>query len=481
MGISFNASSLLSGNGINVNSVVTSLQTDATAQVTALQTDQTNLQSNQVLMTGINTDLSALGSAMSALSDPAGVMAGMSATSSESAIVTAAAQNGATAGNYSVVVSTLATTGTLYTDEVANATTSILPTGQSTGNLAVQIGGTGGTTADIAITAGSNDTLTTLAASINTQSTASGWGITATVVTDANGARLAISSQSTGSGGALAIAAATGSNTSSLVFEPPVGGTNANITINGIPYASTTNAVTGAIPDVTLSLTSADPATPVQLTVGSNTTAITSAVASFVVAYNKVSADLNTQFAVNASSNTQGPLGSDSALRLLQASLAADITYATSDATSSSSGFTNLAALGITMGSDGTMSSDSTTFDNAMKANPSAVANFFQNSTATGFANNFSTDLNNLTDPTTGVMSVDIATNQTQQIALTTQITNLQSQLAAQKTELEARFTTINASLEMYPFTLAEVNAELGNTSVVTGASTTPTAGYSTG
>ena len=59
----------------------------------------------------------------------------------------------------------------------------------------MQIGGSSGTTADIAITAGSNDTLTTLAASINSQSATNKWGITASVVTDASGARLAIYSQ----------------------------------------------------------------------------------------------------------------------------------------------------------------------------------------------------------------------------------------------------------------------------------------------
>ena len=156
----------------------------------------------------------------------------------------ATAQAGATAANYTVVVSSLASAGTLYTDEVANATTSILPSGQTSGNLTLQIGGSSGTTANIAITAGSNDTLTTLAAYINSQSTTNNWGITASVVTDADGARLAIYSQATGSAGALSIPTSSGSNTTSLTFEPPVGGTNADITVNGIPYASTTNTVT---------------------------------------------------------------------------------------------------------------------------------------------------------------------------------------------------------------------------------------------
>ena len=231
------------------------------------------------------------------------------------------------------------------------------------------IGGTGGTTANIAITA-SNDTLTTLASSINSQSATNKWGITASVVTDATGARLAIYSQSTGSTGALSIPTGTGNNTTSLTFEPPIGGTDAEITINGIPYASSTNTVTGAIPDVTLTLVSADSATPVTLTVGPNTTAITNSINNFVMEYNTVIGDINTQFAANPSTNTQGPLGPDSYLRTLQSSLAADITFTATDPTSVSGGLTSLAALGISTNSDGTLTVHQSPIDTPTSYSP---------------------------------------------------------------------------------------------------------------
>jgi flagellar hook-associated protein 2 len=246
MGISFNAASLLNGNGIDVNSVVSEIQSAQTGQLTVWQGDVTTLQTQATALTSINTDLSNLATAVQGLTGAGGALSAVTATSSESAIVNATAQTGAATANYTVVVNGLASTGTLYTDSVASATTSILPSGQSSGNLTFQIGGSSGTTASIAITAGTNDTLTTLANSINTQSTAHNWGVTASVVTDANGAHLALYSNATGSAGALSIPA--GGNTTDLTFEPPVGGTNAEITINGIPYASSTNTVTGASP-----------------------------------------------------------------------------------------------------------------------------------------------------------------------------------------------------------------------------------------
>jgi flagellar hook-associated protein 2 len=483
MGISFNAASLLNGNGINVAAVVAEIQAAQSGQLKAWQSDVANLQTQATAITSINNDLSNLATAVQGFTGTDGALTAVTADSSESAVVYASAQTGAATGNYAVVVNGLASTGTLYTDSVANATTSILPTGQSSGDLKLQIGGSGGTTADIAITAGSNDTLTTLAASINSKSAANKWGITADVVTDADGAHLAIYSQSTGSAGALAIA----NNTTSLKFEPPVGGTNAEITINGIPYASTTNTVTGAIPDVMLTLVSADPATPVTILVGPDTTSITNSIDNFVTEYNTVVGDINSQFTINASTGAEGPLGSDTDLRVLQSSLAADITYATTDSTSVSSGFTNLASLGITMNNDGTLSVDSTTLTGALTSNSAAVQNFFTNANSTGFADNFSSDLTNLTDPARGVLNEDLASNQSQQSDLANEITNFQTQLAAQRTALDQEFNTVNANLEQYPFTLEEVTAALGSlssgsstTTSTTNTNTTPTSGTST-
>jgi len=491
MGISFNAANLLNGNGIDVNSVVSEIQSAQSGQLTAWQGDVTNLQTQATAITSINTDVSNLAAGAQGLTGSSGALTAVSATSAQPLIVSATAQTGATAGNYSVVVNGLASIGTLYTDEVTSATTSILTSPATSGDLALQIGG--GTTADIPITAGKNDTLTTLANSINSLSATNKWGITASVVTDASGARLAIYSQASGSPGALLVT----NNTTSLVFEDPVGGANALIHINGVPFSSTTNTVSGAIPDVTLNLVTADSATPVEVTVGPDTTAITNSINNFVVEYNTLIGDINTQFTVNAATNTEGPLGSDTYLRSLQSSLLANMAYATTDPTSVGSGLTNLASLGIVMNSDGTLTVNQTTVDTAteyspgfpdvLAANLSAVQNFFTNANSTGFADNLNAALANLTEPSTGILNEDLAANQSQQAGLTTEITNFQTQMAAQKIQLDAEFSQVNANLEAYPFLLQQVTEILGSMSSgnltatpATNTNTTPTAGQST-
>ena len=480
MGVSFNAAALLNGNGIDVKSVVTAILNQEAGPLAIWQNEQTDLSTQAGLLSGLNNNLSSLQAAVVALANPTGPLASQSATSSDSSILTASAATTATAGTHQIVVSNLATTGTLYTDPLTNGATSFLTSPATTGDIKLQVGGVSGTTHDIVITQGSNDTLNTLASYINAQN----WGVTASVVTDANGARLALNSQSTGTPGALAIT----NNDTGLVFNAPVGGTNASLTIDGVPFSSTTNTITGAISGVTLNLASASPATTVQLVVGPDATQATNAIASFVSAYNALVGNLNTQFTVDPTTNTEGPLGGDSALRSLQSSLLNDVTYSITG----NSGLANLASLGIDMNNDGTLTVNQVATDthpslaNVLATNPSAVQSFFQNSTGTGFANNFNNDLVNLTDPTDGIMNVDIAGNSTQQHSLTAQITNLQDRLAAEQATLTLQFDQVNATLEAYPSLLLEVTAEIGalngnyNTSN-TSNNTAPTTGTTAG
>lgn len=478
MGISFNAASLLNGNGIDVNSVVDQLQSTASGQLKIWQQEQSTLQTQSTALTSINTDLSNLAAAVQTLSDPIGAFSALTATSSLPAVVTATASNSAATGNHTLVVSGLASSGTVYTDALANAKTSILPTGASGADIKVQVGGSSGTTHDIQITAGSNDTIETLAAYINQQSTDKNWGVSATVLTDASGTRLAISSKATGTPGALTI---TGNTTldnngdpsgtpTDLTFEAPVGGTNAIFTVDGIPFSSTSNTVADVIPGVTLNLVS--PYTgQVQIAIQSDTSQITSAISNFVSAYNTVIKDINSQFAVNATTNSQGPLGSDASLRSLQSILMNDVTHAIAG----NGGLVNLAAIGVNMQNDGTLSIDAQTLSNTLASNPSGLQTFFQDATS-GFATNFNKDLLSLTDPTQGPLGLDLAEKATQQNAISKQISDFQDQLAAQKQQLLTEFSQVNAALEEYPFLLQEVLTQLGNTSS-TSSNTSPTKG----
>ncbi|HUA16184.1 MAG TPA: flagellar filament capping protein FliD [Verrucomicrobiae bacterium] len=474
MGISLNPSTLLNGQGIDVSSLVQQILSQNSGQLTVWQNEQMTLQGQASDITVLNNDLSNLSTAVQALSDPLGALTAMTATSSDTGIVTATADTSATSGTHQIVVSNLATAGLVYTGYVSGGPdASFLPDGATTGEIDLQIGGSSGATQPITITPGSNDTLNSLASYINQQN----WGVTASVVTDANGSRLALVSQTTGSAGALAITA----NDTNLAFQTPTGGTNASLTIDGIPYSSTTNTISGAISGVTLNLAGADANSPVQLSVGPDTTQATQAISNFVSAYNQVINDINQEFTVNAASNTEGPLGSDTALRSLQSSLMNDVTYAVSG----NGGLVNLASLGISMNDDGTLTigtaPDGQTLSQVLASNPSAFQNFFQNASSSGFANHFESDLNNLTDPTLGVLNVDLAQNKAQQTDLSNTISNFETQLSAEQQQLTNEYSQINASLQAYPLLLQQVTETLATmgsqSSGSTSASPTLTSG----
>ena len=564
--ISLNSATLLSGNGIDVNSLVAAVQAPVQSQIQLYQQQQTGLQTQASLLTTLNSDLNNLASTVNSLTDVLGPLTAQTVNSSQPSILTGTAQATATPGNHTIVVSTLATQGTLYTQPVTDASASILPAGQTTGDLQIQIGGLTGQTRDIPITQGSNDTLTTLANYITAQK----WGVTGTVLNDASGARLAVYSQSTGGTGAISVL----NNTSNLTFNASVGGTDATFTVDGVPFDSTTNTFAGAIPGVTLNLLAAIGTVPVQVSVGPDVTQATQAINNFVSAYNAVIGDINQQFTVDPSTNSEGPLGGDNSLRLLQSSLLADAAYtpangtlfanAVADANTSilpsgapsadlqfqigtsgptfdvpvstgsndtlnslasyinnqswglaatvlngpsgarlaitnnsstigavnvvnnTSGLTfnppvesvfgNLNSLGITTNDDGTLSVNASALKTALTSDPSGVANFFQNIASTGFANNFAGDLQNLTDPTVGLLSVDLSQNQQAQTDLSNTVTNLQDQIASQQTQLIAEFSQVNALIEAYPFTLQAIDLQLG-IQPSGSTNTTPTAG----
>ena len=85
MGISLNPASILSGQGIDVTSVVQQIIAQQSGPLTVWQTQEATLQSQSIALTAINNDLGHLATAVQALSDPVGVFTTQAATSSQPA------------------------------------------------------------------------------------------------------------------------------------------------------------------------------------------------------------------------------------------------------------------------------------------------------------------------------------------------------------------------------------------------------------
>lgn len=446
-GLNINTTGLGLNQGLNVQQTVAALVAAAEQPLTQLQNEETNYKNQQSAAQNVNTLLGNLQTAILALQDPAGGLSDTAATSSNNSIVTATSTPGASSGTHTVTVTSLATTSAYDTGALASGTTAISP-----GSFSLQVGSNSPVTVTVS-SANNNTTLNTLASYINSQN----YGVTANVVTDANGARLGIVSNTSGAPGNLSI---TG-NTTSLAFNQTVTGANSSINVDGVPLNTTSNTVTGAIPDVTLNLTgtSSNPAT---VTVGADTTQASTPINNFVSAYNAVVQAINTQFTYTQGATSQPALFSDSSLQSLQQSLYNDVNFSLSG---SNGGFNTLASLGITVQQDGTLQVDSGTLNNAISSNPNAVQTFFQQNNGTnGFAVNFGNDLLNLTSPTTGPLYLDLQGIDQNEQDVQSQITAFQANVNQEAIQWTQQYAQVNSLLQTLPLQIQQINGELGNT-----------------
>ena len=427
------------GAGIDVISVVQQILNSDRAPETLWKSEQSTLNVETTSWKNLQTNISTLLNKVRGLSDVIGVFTNRTATSSQPAVLTATADSSAPVGNHVITVGNLATTASYYTGALASSSTNF-----ATGSFTLQVGSNSPVTVTVD---SSNNTLDKLAAYIN----ANNFGVSASVVNDASGARLALVSQTTGQPGDLTISG----NTTGLSFTKSASGTNASLTIDNVPITSTSNTVTGALPGVTLQLMGQS-STPVTLSVAQDTTSIKQAINDFVDSYNAVISAINVQYKVDPNTYAAGELANDSTLRSVQSSLLTDVTYAISD----NGGITGLASLGINMQDDGTLTVDDTKLSSVLGKNLAQVQNFFQSVTPAGFGSNFAADLTQMTS-SAGPINTDLAQIAQQQKTLTDQISQLEDQLTVKQTRLINQYSQVNAALQEFPLLMEEITGQL--------------------
>lgn len=432
--------------GIDVTAAVNAAVTAAEAPENAWESQGSTLENQISYLTQIQTDATNLDNDMQSLNSVTGPLSARTVTSSNSSVVTATAASGSTVGNHVVTVNNLATTDSWTSGTFASSST-VLPAGTIT------ITPSSGSPVTIT-TDGSSTSLNDVANQINSDNL----GVTADVVTDATGARLAIVSNSTGSAANFTVSS---SNPSGFGFTQPVTGANASLTVDGISISSASNTVTGALPGITLNLLSANP-NAVSLGVAPDTSAASTAINQFVSDYNTAIQDLNSQFTFSTSTNSEGPLATDSVVRNLQSELmqAVDYTYTPSSGTTT---MPNLSSLGISVNNDGTLSVDSGTLTSALQNNFSDVQSFFQGSSFNGFANSLDQQLTSYLAPGDGAFTVDLQSMNSEITDLQTDITNFQTNyITPLQTQLQSEYSQAEILLQQLPTEMQQINTELG-------------------
>lgn len=451
VGLSFGSAT--SGTGFDVATTVASITALSSAIETPWNTQLTSLKAQDTALTTIGTDLATLSTAVSALTDLTGVMVEKEGSSSDTGVLTlTSASSAAVAGSHTVVVKSLASTASNYSDAITDATDTL------SGTLSIEVGsGTTATTQTITI-GSSNDTLATLASTINDGS----YGVTAEVVTDDDGSRLLLTSSTSGAAGALTLGGTlTDSTTGSTVgFTAGQVGADASLTVDGLPTTSSSNTVTGAIPGVTFQLLSTGTPTTtdgvttneaVQVQITNDNTAVETAVQAFVTAYNTVAGDLKTQAGDDASGDPE-PLYGDPTMALIQSQLSTSL-----NGGAASGSVSYMEQLGISANPDGTLTLDDSTLNSILNSNYADVTGFFQNTGSWGLG--LSTTLDTLgSSETTGAISLELSQNSNVESSLNTDITNEKALIATQTTNLTTELNTANQELQAIPEQLSEVN-----------------------
>lgn len=369
------------GSGLNVSQLVSQLvAAERAPQERRIARQQSEVQSDLTAFGQVRGVLLGLQVAANAL-DSSGAVVGRKATVQQGAGFTASATSSAATGRYSIEVESLA--AAQKQQSAAFSDTADLGTGAITFTVGSD---------SYTVTLGATTTLAELRDAINTAT--GGKGLSATVVKGDAGSVLVLNAATAGTAGAIGVSASgsIAGFTAGLAVTTPA--TDAVVKVDGVTRTSSSNRLTDLIAGVTLDLTKAEDNTTYSLDITSDGAGVRSAVQSFVAAYNGALGTLRNVSAYNAETGVGGPLVGDSAIRGLQQTLRNAIGGA----------FDALSTLGIRSSKDGTLSLDGAKFDQALAADPSAVANLFDKDNATSLGGRLGALLDGAVAPSTGTL-----------------------------------------------------------------------------
>jgi flagellar hook-associated protein 2 len=366
------------GSGMDVKNIVAQLMALERQPINALQTNTKKIESQLSAYGKLQSTMTALRDAAKALSNTE-TWSRTSVASSNPTAVTATSNGSAPPGAYTVNVTNLAAAQTLVT-----ATTWAQPTEAiGAGSLTIELGTWGAgqtsftpkvdtTPVTITIPVG-GDSLEQVRDAIN----GAGAGVSASIVSDANGSRLSIRSMLTGEANAFRISVndpdgdnqdATG--LSHLAYDPassltqmsqPQAAANANATINNVPVSSATNTLTDVMDGMTLKLGQVTTA-GVDVTVNRDTASMKESITAFATAYNDLIKLVRQQTSVNADTSSAGVLQGDSSA----VGLANQLRQLIGGSSGAATAFARLSDIGLAPQRDGTLKVDDAKLESAL-------------------------------------------------------------------------------------------------------------------
>ena len=286
-------------------------------------------------------------------------------------------------------------------------------------------------------------------------------GISASILTDAQGARLVLRSTASGADQGFEITTLGGTDDfgalgfTAQTHPASTSGAQGNLvardlqaTINGVSVRSDTNTLSNVLDGVSLTAlkTTTGPGT---VTIARDTATAKTRINDFVNAYNDVMNFLKAQTAYNESTKTGAPLQGDRVALLIQNALREVAT----DTTGASSMFSRLADIGITLQKGGALRLDESTLDKALQDIDEVAALFSADNTAdaddgvalrlAAIVTQMSGSEGNLSAKRDSLQG-RLRRNQDEQERLEDRLVSIESRLKAQYTALDNKMASIN-------------------------------------
>jgi flagellar hook-associated protein 2 len=453
------------GSGLDVNSIVTQLLAIERQPLAALERQETQLTTRLSEFGKLQGMVSAMRDKATALSSS--TLWGQTTGASADGAVSVTTASGAAVGAYAVQVQQLAAAQTISSRRFTDAD----PAAFGPGTLTIELGTYTGTptvsgfaaksgASAVTVTLGAeDDTLAEVRDKIN----AANAGVTATVINDASGARLAIRSKDSGAENGFRISAAETSDDgvaanglSALAFDArsasPMAlnqrAANALATINGIDVESASNTLANVSDGVTLKLIKTTTA-PVDVTVAADSAAVKTAVEDFVKSFNELATYIGAQTRYDEANQRGGPMQGDSLVLGMQRQMRAVI----NDPSSASSVFGRLSDIGITLKRDGTLDTKASAFDNGL-ANLGELRKLFATDGASTADSGFMRRFKELGDALlgsegafdtrTGTLRANIARIGERQDQMQARLESTERRLRAQYTALDRNMGQLN-------------------------------------
>ncbi|HEY4828578.1 MAG TPA: flagellar filament capping protein FliD [Solirubrobacteraceae bacterium] len=458
--------------GLDTNAIVTALMASDQQQVTNLQNQSSGLTAMNTQLTNIQNALQTVANDAQALGSSSLFTPTQTVTSTNSTLVGASAVGsaGAVVGSYQVSVQALASASQrTFSFTSPSSADTITIDGQ-------QISLAAGASAD------------SLASAINSNSNASVWATVTQESSNGGPATIVLSDRQTGqppASGYIAVSDTAGALTDT---GNDIAGTDAQYTINGNTYYSSSNTISGAalgtgstptegqgaqqtIPGISLSLNGLTGSTPITVNVGSptvNASNVQTAIQQFVTDYNSAVSMIQTQLSTTPSSSdpTVGTLYGDSDLTQFLTSMRQQMDTTLSGLTGSTTSMLDIGvSTGATTGTgavsqnslNGDLTLDTSTLTSALQTDASGVQSMLRS-----WSINFSNLVNNEAAPG-GDITTRIQGDDSQNSYITTQISNMTAANAEKEQELVTEFANMEAALSQSQSTSSWLTSQLNS------------------